>query len=83
MQLSRPQICPDPPDVAPLPLPSPSDSSFDPLVHFLHDHVSDHLRRMQQIGTFTEVFATFIVGPPDHSNAGSSLSLSFSWMRHH
>ena len=73
MQLSRPQICPEPPDVAPLPLPSPSDSSFDPLVHFLHDHVSDHLRRMQQIGTFTEVFATFIVGPPDHSNAGSSL----------
>ena len=73
MQLSRPQICPEPPDVAPLPLPSPSDSSFDPLVHFLHEHVSDHLRRMQQIGTFTEVFATFIVGPPDHSNAGSSL----------
>ena len=73
MQLSRPQICPEPPDMAPLPLPSPSDSSFDPLVHFLHDHVSDHLRRMQQIGTFTEVFATFIVGPPDHSNAGSSL----------
>ena len=73
MTLSRPQICPEPPDVAPLPLPSPSDSSFDQLVHFLHDHVSDHLRRMQQVGTFTEVFATFIVGPPDHSNAGSSL----------
>ena len=73
MALSRPQICPEPPDVAPLPLPSPSDSSFDQLVHFLHDHVSDHLRRMQQVGTFTEVFATFIVGPPDHSNAGSSL----------
>ena len=73
MTLSRPQICPEPPDVAPLPLPSPSDSSFDQLVHFLHDHVSDHLRRMQQAGTFTEVFATFIVGPPDHSNAGSSL----------
>ena len=70
MQLSRPQICPEPPDVAPLPLPSPSDSSFDPLVHFLHEHVSDHLRRMQQIGTFTEVFATFIVGPPDHSKTG-------------
>ena len=69
MTLSRPQICPEPPDVAPLPLPSPSDSSFDQLVHFLHDHVSDHLRRMQQVGTFTEVFATFIVGPPDHSNA--------------
>ena len=50
-----------------------SDSSFDPLVHFLHEHVSDHLRCMQQIGTFNEVFATFIVGPPDHSNAGSSL----------
>ena len=73
MALSRPQICPEPPDVALLPLPSPSDSSFDQLVHFLHDHVSDHLRRMQQVGTFTEVFATFIVGPPDHSNAGSSL----------
>ena len=73
MALSRPQICPDPPDVALLPLPSPSDSSFDQLVHFLHDHVSDHLRRLQQVGTFTEVFATFIVGPPDHSNAGSSL----------
>ena len=56
-----------------LPLPSPSDSSFDQLVHFLHDHVSDHLPRLQQAGTFTEVFATFIVGPPDHSNAGSSL----------
>ena len=73
MKLSRPQICPEPPDVAPLPLPSPSDSSFAQLVHFLHEHVSDHLRRMQQIGTFTEVFATFIVGPPNHSNAGSSL----------
>ena len=32
MKLSRPQICPEPPDVAPLPLPSPSDSSFDQLV---------------------------------------------------
>ena len=63
MTLSRPQICPEPPDVAPLPLPWPSDSSFD----------HDHLRGMQQAGTFTEVFATFIVGPPDHSNAGSSL----------
>ena len=73
MALSRPQICPDPPDVALLPLPSPSDSSFDQLIHFLHEHVSDHLRRLQQAGTFTEVFATFIVGPPDHSNAGSSL----------
>ena len=73
MALSRPQICPDPPDVALLPLPSPSDSGFDQLVRFLHDHVSDHLRRLQQAGTFTEVFATFIVGPPDHSNAGSSL----------
>ena len=73
MTLSPPQICPEPPDVAPLPLPSPSDSSFDQLAHFLHDHVSDHLRSMQQAGTFTEVFATFIVGPPDHSNAGSSL----------
>ena len=73
MALSRPQICPEPPDVALLPLPSPSDSGFDQLIHFLHDHVSDHLRRLQQAGTFTEVFATFIVGPTDHSNAGSSL----------
>ena len=73
MSLSRPQICPDLPDVSPLPTPSPCDRGFESLLHFLQSHVTSHLTSLQQSGTFYEVFATFIVGPPDHPNAGAAL----------
>ncbi len=58
--LSRPQVCPDLPDVSPLPLGLRSTPTFPPHSCLLS-------------GTFYEVFATFIVGPPDHSNAGTAL----------
>ena len=54
-------------------LPPPSDRGFDQLLYFLHTHVSSHLQELQRADTFYEVFATFIVGPPDHSDAGSAL----------
>ena len=73
MSLSRPQICPDFPDVSPLPTPSPSNRGFPQLLNFLHSHLAPHLQDLQKADTFYEVFATFIVGAPDHSNAGSAL----------
>ena len=71
--LSKPQICPDLPDAPPLPLPSLSDRGFPQLLTFLHTHLDSHLRAIQQADTFDEVFATFVVGPPDHDNAGPAL----------
>ena len=73
MSLSKPQIRPDLPDAPPLPLPSLSDRGFPQLLTFLHSHLDSHIRAVQQADTFDDIFATFVVGPPDHHNAGAAL----------
>ena len=73
MSLSKPQVHPDLPDAPPLPLPSFSDRGFPQLLTFLHSHLDSHIRAVQHADTFDDIFATFVVGPQDHHNAGAAL----------
>ena len=73
MSLSEPQVHPDLPDVPPLPLPSPSDRGFPQLLTFLHSHHDSHIRAVQHADTCDDIFASFVVGPQDHHNAGAAL----------
>ena len=73
MSLSKPQIHPDLPDAPPLPLPSLSDRGFSQLLSFLHSYLDYNIRAVQHADTCDDIFATFVVGPQDHHNAGAAL----------